>query len=168
MGMIPGARWKSKCWPPEFFAEIATKFLAKNPNYKILIIGSQDDHISAQKIISVTSNQNVISIVGETSIGEMIEAINRCQFIFSNDSGPIHIAAALGKTVFALFGPTDSKKTGPYGNFHHIFQRNISCVKCLKRTCPDASYQCHNLDISKLVSTLNDYTKSGVLNENKI
>ena len=163
MGMIPGARWKSKRWKAEFFAEIANKFIAKNPDYKILIIGGPDDLNSAKKIISATANKNIISI-----IGEMIEVINHCQFIFSNDSGPIHIAAALRKTVFALFGPTDSEKTGPYGDFHHIFQRNLSCIKCLKRTCQDASYKCHNLEISELVSTLNNYTKNGVDDENKI
>ena len=165
MGMIPGARWESKCWSPEFFAEVATKFLDKHPDYKILIIGAPSDRISAEKIISIASNERIISIAGNTSVGEMIEAIRHCQFIFSNDSGPIHIAAALQKTVFALFGPTDPDKTGPYGDFHHIFQHELECIKCLKRTCPTNSYLCHDLDISKLITTLDNYIKNGEVHE---
>jgi len=166
MGIIPGARWESKCWPPDFFAKTATNFLAKHPDYKVLIIGAPGDRIAAEKIISTASNDRIISIAGDTSIGEMIEAIRHCQFIFSNDSGPVHIAAALQKTVFALFGPTDPEKTGPYGDFHHIFQREMECIKCLKRTCPNGQYTCHDLDISKIISTLDNYIKNGETHEN--
>ncbi len=166
MGIIPGARWNSKRWPPEFFADIAAGFLAKNPDYKVLIIGAPCDRALAKKIISTASDKRIISIAGDTSIGEMIEAIRHCQFLFSNDSGPIHIAAALQKTVFAVFGPTDPDKTGPYGNFHHIFQRGLKCIKCLKRSCPTGTYPCHDLDISELISKLDNYTKSGGTHEN--
>ncbi len=159
MGMIPGARWDSKRWPPDFFADIADGFIAKNPEYKVLIIGAPEDRVLGGQIISAAANKRIISIAGDTSIGEMIEAIRNCRFIFSNDSGPIHIAAAMEKTVFAVFGPTAPDKTGPYGDFHHIFQRKLQCIKCLKRTCPNGSYSCHNLDISKLVSKLDNYIK---------
>lgn len=161
MGIIPGARWESKCWPPDFFAETAMKFLEKHPDYKVLVIGAPGDCVSAEKIIAKAENKNIISITGDTSVGEMIEAIRRCEFLLSNDSGPIHIAAALQKTVFALFGPTDPDKTGPYGDFHHISQRELECIKCLKRTCPKGSYSCHDLDISKLISKLDNYIKNG-------
>ncbi len=166
MGIIPGARWESKCWPPEFFAKTVVKFLEKHPDYKVLIIGAPDDHIPAEKIITEAANDNIISIAGDTSVGEMIEAIRRCEFLLSNDSGPIHIAAALRKTVFALFGPTDPDKTGPYGDFHHIFQRELKCIKCLKKTCPLNSYLCHDLDILKLLSKLDNYLKNGETHEN--
>ncbi len=166
MGIVPGARWESKCWPPDFFAETAGKFLKKHPDYKILIIGSPDDRNAAGEIIAKASNENIISIAGDTCIGEMVEAIRRCHFLISNDSGPIHIAAALHKTVFALFGPTDPAKTGPYGDFHYIFQQDMDCIKCLKRTCPINSYSCHDLDISGLLSKLNNYLKNGEHHEN--
>jgi lipopolysaccharide heptosyltransferase I len=161
LGLIPGARWESKCWPPEFFSETAAKFLEKHPDYKVLIIGSPGDRAAAEKIIAEASNKNITSIAGDTGIGEMVEAIRRCRFLISNDSGPIHIAAALYKTVFALFGPTDPGRTGPYGGFHYIFQKDLDCIKCLKRTCPLNSYRCHNLDISELLSKLDNYLKNG-------
>ena len=165
IGIIPGARWESKRWEPDFFANIISGFLAENPDYKVLVVGAPSDLPLAQKIIHAGSDKRIISIVGDTSVGEMIEAIRHCQFIFSNDSGPVHIAAALQKTVFAVFGPTDPDKTGPFGDFHHVFQRDLKCIKCLKRTCPTDSYQCHDLDVSKLVSALNNYVKNGESNE---
>ena len=140
-------------------------FLDKHPDYKVLLIGSPSDRDVAEKIISAASDKRIISITGDTSVGEMIEAIRRCNFLISNDSGPMHIAAALKKTVFALFGPTNPDKTGPYGDFHYIFQRDLECIKCLKRTCPDNSYICHDLDILKIISTLDNYIKNGELDE---
>jgi lipopolysaccharide heptosyltransferase II len=165
MGMIPGARWNSKRWPPEFFAGVAKAFLAENPDWKILIIGSPDDRVFAKQITDSAACKNLVSIAGDTGVGEMIEAIRRCRFIFSNDSGPIHIAAAFHKTVFAVFGPTDPEKTGPYGDFHYIFQKELECIKCLKRDCPHGRYLCHDLDISRLAGKLNDYIKSGGTHE---
>ncbi|MDD5697633.1 MAG: lipopolysaccharide heptosyltransferase II [Victivallaceae bacterium] len=161
IGMIPGARWDSKRWPPAFFAAVATALLAENPDWKILLIGAPEDRALAQQIVSLASDRRLIAIAGETSVGEMIEAIRHCRFIISNDSGPIHAASALKKTVFAVFGPTDPDKTGPYGDFHHIFQRNLSCIKCLKKACPAGSYQCHDLDLSELINTLSNYMKNG-------
>jgi lipopolysaccharide heptosyltransferase I len=167
IGMIPGARWESKCWPPEFFAKVAEEFLKSNPEYKILIIGSPADQEAGKEIVSNASCKNIVSIAGKTSVGEMIEAIRQCEFIFSNDSGPIHIAAAFGIKVFALFGPTDPDKTGPYGDIHSIFQRRVDCIKCLKRICPGNNYKCHDFEISKIVDNLNKYTNSGGSNENQ-
>lgn len=161
LGMIPGARWDSKRWPSDFFADVATGFLAGKPDWKVLILGAPEDRLPGRQIASRAADERVITLAGTTGVGEMIEALRQCRFIFSNDSGPIHAAAALGKTVFALFGPTDPEKTGPYGNFHHILQRRLECIKCLRKTCPSGSYQCHNLDIPELIGTLNDYLKTG-------
>ncbi|MDD5728399.1 MAG: lipopolysaccharide heptosyltransferase II [Victivallales bacterium] len=160
IGMIPGARWESKHWPPEFFAAVAKRVLAADSNCKILLIGSPADREAAEKITAAGTDGRIAVLAGDTSIGEMVEAIRRCVLIFSNDSGPIHIAAALRKPVFALFGPTDPAKTGPYGNIHHIFQRRLKCSKCLKKSCPLGTNACHDLDISLLADTLNNYLKS--------
>ncbi|QSH41947.1 glycosyltransferase family 9 protein [Lentisphaerota bacterium ZTH] len=165
LGFVTGARWESKCWKPEFFARIAKNFLEHQPNFKILLIGSAADINGAQKIAGLVNNPRLVSIAGKTSIGEMIEAIRRCDFIISNDSGPVHIAAALKKTVFGLFGPTSPEKTGPYGDFHHIFQRKLSCIKCLKRICPKETYECHNLNEQEILSQLLDFSEKGADNE---
>jgi lipopolysaccharide heptosyltransferase I len=154
IGIIPGARWESKCWPPEFFAKVMNKILEKSSKYKFILIGSPSDTEVADKIIELTSSSNVISLVGKTSIAEMIEVIRRCECILSNDSGPVHIAAALKKKVYGMFGPTDPDKTGPYGNYHEIFSSNLPCLKCLKRICPLGTNECHDLNIDEIADKL--------------
>jgi lipopolysaccharide heptosyltransferase I len=154
IGAIPGARWESKCWPPEFFAKVINKILEKSSECKFILIGSPDDAKIADKIMELTSNNNVISLVGKTSIAEMIEVIRRCKCILSNDSGPIHIAAALKKKVYGMFGPTDPDKTGPYGDIHQIFSRDLPCLKCLKRICPLGTNECHDLNIDEIADKL--------------
>ena len=66
--------------------------------------------------------------------------------MLSNDSGPMHIAAAMGKKVFGVFGPTNPERTGPYGGGHKIFQLPLDCIACLKRECPFHTLDCQNID----------------------
>jgi ADP-heptose:LPS heptosyltransferase len=75
--------------------------------------------------------------VGKTDLKSLIEIIRGARFMVSNDSGPMHIAAALGVPVFAIFGPTDPKRTGPYGEGHTIIREDISCAPCFKKKCDD-------------------------------
>jgi lipopolysaccharide heptosyltransferase I len=166
IGIIPGARWQSKCWPPAFFAEIISAVNRLHPEFKFLIIGSGSDSKASSEIIKSAANAGIISLTGKTGIGELVETIRRCEFIISNDSGPVHIAAAIDKTVFAFFGPTDPGKTGPYGNKHYIFQADLPCIKCLKRKCPLGTFECHKLEIDKIMDKLNHFINNGAANEN--
>lgn len=158
VGIIPGARWSTKRWPPEFFADVIKNIGPTPDNTKFLIIGDQSEVPCAEKIIHLAGHdQQIISFAGKTDIGELIEVIRRCRFVVTNDSGPMHIAAAHGLPVFALFGPTDPEKTGPYGNRHHIFQPNLDCIKCLKKTCHKPGKRCQNTidpsEVAKKIST---------------
>lgn len=166
IGIIPGARWQSKCWPPAFFANLISEVDRLHPGLKFIILGSEADSPASSEIINSASNARIISLTGKTAIGELVEIIRRCEFIISNDSGPVHIAAAMNKTVFALFGPTDPGKTGPYGNKHYIFQANLPCIKCLKRKCPRGTFDCHKLEIDKITDKLIKFVNNGAVNEN--
>ena len=166
VGIIPGARWKSKCWPPAFFAEILSAVNRLHPELKFIILGSESDSTASTEIMKSATDAKIISLTGKTSIGELIETIRRCEFIISNDSGPVHIAAAMNKTVFAFFGPTDPCKTGPYGSNHYIFQADLPCIKCLKRKCPLGTFECHKLEIDKIIDKLNHFINNGAMNEN--
>ena len=66
---------------------------------------------------------------------ELTEVIRHAKFLVSNDSGPMHIAAALGIPVFAIFGPTDYRRTGPYGKGHTVIREDVSCAPCFRKTC---------------------------------
>ena len=166
VGIIPGARWQSKCWPPAFFAEIIAAVSRLHPELKFLILGSEADSQPSNEIIKSAAAAGIISLTGKTGIGELVETIRRCEFIISNDSGPIHIAAAMNKTVFAFFGPTDPAKTGPYGDKHYIFQADLPCIKCLKRKCPRGTFECHKLEFDKIMDKLKHFINNGAVNEN--
>lgn len=129
--LVPGARWKTKQWPPEKFGELSRRLPLRS-----LIVGSRSDRDIADTVASY-SDGNAISLAGRTSLQELIEVIRSARFVVSNDSGPMHIAAALGKPVCAIFGPTDPLRTGPYGKGHTIIRENVPCAPCFRKTCQD-------------------------------
>lgn len=129
--LVPGARWKTKKWPPEKFGEVASRL-----PMKFLVVGGKSDTDISNKVVN-SSKGNAISIAGKTNIKELIEIMRKAKFVVSNDSGPMHIAAALGVPVFAIFGPTNPLRTGPYGKGHIIIRKGVECSPCYKRSCRD-------------------------------
>jgi lipopolysaccharide heptosyltransferase I len=129
--IVPGARWKTKRWFPEKFGELASLLPLMT-----VIVGSNGDRNIAKEIVSL-SNRKSLSLVGKTDLKGLIEVIRGARFLVSNDSGPMHIAAALGVPVFAIFGPTDPKRTGPYGKGHTIIREDIPCAPCFKKNCDE-------------------------------
>lgn len=155
IGIVAGARWESKKWPPEFFAEAINKASSRNSKVKFIIIGAPSDKGAAEEIIKLVPNTNTISFAGKTSIGELVELIRRCNVVLTNDSGPMHISAALNVKTVALFGPTDPDKTGPFGEDNTVVAAdNLDCLRCLKRVCPTGSNKCHLAICTDKVSTL--------------
>ena len=142
IGIAPGARWESKQWPPLFFAKVMDSLEGRIPGCRFLLLGSSDELETCREISSSCEKASPVIIAGETGIGELVEAIRISKCLLCNDSGPMHIAASLKIPVFAMFGPTDPDKTGPYGKSHSVFQPELSCIKCLKRYCPDRNYAC--------------------------
>jgi lipopolysaccharide heptosyltransferase I len=143
IGIAPGARWESKQWPPQFFAKVMDSLEGRIPGCRFILLGSADELETCRKISSSCEKARPVIIAGETGIGELVEAIRISKCLLCNDSGPMHIAASLKIPVFAMFGPTNPDKTGPYGKAHSVFQPELSCIKCLKRYCPDKNYACH-------------------------
>ncbi|HCE46395.1 MAG TPA: lipopolysaccharide heptosyltransferase II [Lentisphaeria bacterium] len=143
IAVAPGARWKSKQWPPAFFAEVMDKVHESASDSIFLLLGSRDEIGICGSIASACRKAKPVVIAGETGIGELVEALRISKCLLCNDSGPMHIAASLRKPVFAMFGPTDPGKTGPYGKGHAVFQPYLGCIKCLKRYCPRKNYHCH-------------------------
>ena len=77
----------------------------------------------------------VQDLTGRTTLPEMVEGLRESQVVVTNDTGPMHIAAALKVPVVSLFGPTAPERTGPYGQLEHVLQENLPCVPCLQATC---------------------------------
>jgi lipopolysaccharide heptosyltransferase I len=127
--LVPGARWKTKRWLPANFGKLASML-----DIKTVIVGSSSDTEIA-KGIEFCSGGKVLSMAGKSDIKELISIIRGARYVITNDSGPMHIAAAFGIPVVAIFGPTNPVRTGPYGKNNIIVKSDISCAPCYKKNC---------------------------------
>ncbi len=130
----PGARWENKRWPAAHFAELVSRLEKKFPAVHFAILGSTDDAPLGEKI-SAAAPEKVLNLCGATSLPEMIEWVRRCDLLVTNDTGPMHVAAALGKPLIALFGPTEPRRTGPYGQLQNVLRLDLPCSPCMKPDC---------------------------------
>lgn len=130
----PMARWKTKQWSHRRFAELADK-IRHRLEAVVIFTGSKDHIIDATRILSYMESK-AINLVGKINLKELAYLFRRSNLVVSTDSGPMHIAAAVGTKVIALFGPTSPSRTGPFGEGHVIIRKDLPCSPCLKRTCP--------------------------------
>ncbi len=141
VGIAPGARWTTKCWSPEFYGEVIRQFAEIRPDARFLLLGAAGDHEISEKIRQFVKSDNVWNLCGKTGMGELVEVTRKCSLFFSNDSGPMHIAAILNVPVVAPFGPTSPVLTGPYSANSRTLVPELDCVLCFRRTCSDM--KCH-------------------------
>jgi heptosyltransferase I len=135
IALQPGARWHNKRWPAESYRELARRLLAQDPNLQIAVLGGRDEAALAETIVTIGSHR-VLNLAGRQSLPELVETLRSVDLLVTNDTGPMHIAVALGKPVVALFGPTDPRRTGPYGQLNHVLHVDgLECAPCLKARC---------------------------------
>jgi lipopolysaccharide heptosyltransferase II len=130
----PGARWSNKRWPVEYFSKLIRLFSEKFPGARFAILGSNEDKPLGE-IISHAAPERTLNLCGEISLPEMVEWIRLCDLMITNDTGPMHAAAALGKPLVAIFGPTEPRRTGPYGQLENVLRIELPCSPCLKSYC---------------------------------
>jgi heptosyltransferase-1 len=132
--LLPGARWNNKRWPLENFVELV-RLMRGLGGLKFVILGGADDRERGETITAENPG-SCLNLAGQTSLWEMIEWVRRGRLVIANDTGPMHVAAALGRPLIALFGPTNPRRTGPYGKLNRVLQLNsLPCIPCLKSTC---------------------------------
>lgn len=135
VALLPGARWNNKRWPVESFVELVRRMPKQTADLKFAILGSKADS-EIGKAIAGENRDRCLDLTGKTSLLEMIEWVRLSELVITNDTGPMHIAAALKKPIVALFGPTDPRGTGPYGQGKDVLQvSDLPCVPCMKDTC---------------------------------
>ena len=128
----PGARWTNKRWPVEFFAEVVRGFPTDGTRFAIMG-GSEDRPLGAT--IAQAAPNRCLDLTGQVSLLEMLEWIRLSELMVTNDTGPMHAAAALRKPVVALFGPTEPRRTGPYGQLDNVLQHQLPCEPCMRPRC---------------------------------
>ena len=130
----PGARWSNKRWPVEYFSRLVSLLAEKFSDTRFAILGSGEDKPLGE-IISCAAPERILNLCGETSLPEMVEWIRLCDLMVTNDTGPMHVAAVLGKPLVALFGPTEPRRTGPYGQLENVLRIELPCEPCMKSVC---------------------------------
>jgi lipopolysaccharide heptosyltransferase II len=130
----PGARWMTKRWPTEHYIQVVHQLAALVADARFAVLGGMDDQEAGQAIAAAAPGRT-LDLTGRTSLPEMIEWIRRCELVLSNDTGPMHVAAALGRNVLAIFGPTEPRRTGPYRQVKNVLQLSLPCVPCLATQC---------------------------------
>jgi len=126
IGVNPSARWATKLWGNDKFAELIRRL----PSERVVLTGSAVEREQIDKIAQGRRN-----LVGQTDLFQLAELYRRCQVVVTNDSGPMHLAAAVGTPVVAIFGPTDPALTGPYGDRHVVLRAGVPCSPCFKDSC---------------------------------
>jgi heptosyltransferase-2 len=139
--IAPGAEYgPAKRFPENKFTYLVNKFLIEK--FNVLIVGSEKDKQISRNIIG--SSKNVYDLTGKTTISEVIDIIGISKFFISNDSGLMHVAAALNIPQEAIFGSSDPLHTPPRNNKAHITYLGLSCSPCFKRECPLGHLDCLN------------------------
>ena len=159
LGINAGATYGSaKRWYPERFAEVASEFSDK---FDIIIFGGPGEVEMAKEIednlISLNTH-NFINLAGKTNIEELCSNIAGCSLFITNDSGPMHVAAAYQVPTVAIFGPTKHKETSQWMNEKSkIVREEMECAPCMKRECPLKHHECmKKITASKVIEAVKD------------
>lgn len=139
VALQPGARWNTKRWPVGHFAELVRELAGHDPGLRFALLGSPGERNLAQQIAEAAPSRCRV-LAGETSLPEMVEWLRGATLLVTNDTGPLHVAVAVGTPVLALFGPTEPRRTGPYGQLDHVLQLDLDCIPCLRSTCRRSHY----------------------------
>lgn len=129
----PGAAFgPAKCWPKERFRKLLEKCQEVCP---VVVVGDGGQKQEARSLVEGLSS-SIISLAGETSLGELIALLSLSSLLVTNDSGPMHVAAAVSTPLVAIFGSTDPSRTGPYGVATGVLYAKAPCSPCFRRECP--------------------------------
>ncbi len=152
LGLCPGAEYgEAKRWPAEYYAEVANAAL-KN-GWEVWLFGSDKD-VPVTNAINDLSGHKCLNLGGKTKLGEAIDLMSLCDTVISNDSGLMHVAAALGKKLIAIYGSSDPHHTPPMSSKAVIEYLGLECSPCFERVCPLGHLNCLKQIKPEIVSSL--------------
>lgn len=154
--VIPRARWATKLWADERFVEAAKRISADTGLVPLLIGGTSD--VKSLDEMRAAIGGRAVSLAGRTDLLELAEVLRLSRCVVTVDSGPMHLAAAVGARVVALFGPTAANRTGPYGPGHRVVRKVLACSPCFRRRCPDVRCMME-ITVDDVVKTVEEVLK---------
>lgn len=144
IAMAPGAHWPAKRWPIEYFVDLAQKILQET-RYQIMLVGSAEDKPLAAEISQLSSTR-IVDLCGRLGLRELCQAVARARLLVTNDTGPMHLAEALGVPVLSFFGPTVREfGFAPWRPESRILEMELNCRPCSLhggRACPRNHFRC--------------------------
>jgi heptosyltransferase-2 len=160
----PGAAYgHAKRWPPDRVAQVIARLSTEGVTS--VLVGARDDRESGRAIESTLPvDARVVNLIGRTSLGELVGVIARAAAFVSNDSGAMHIAAALGVPLTAIFGPTDERVTAPAGAADVIL-RDVFCRPCMLRECPIDHRCMKRIDVDSVFASVTSHCRKAPAHE---
>jgi heptosyltransferase II len=155
LAVCPGAEFgPAKRWPEENYAAVANAKLAEG--WDVWILGSAKDVPVAEKIMELTA-QKCVNLTGRTNLVDAVDLLSLATKVITNDSGLMHIAAAVNRPLIALYGPTSTSFTPPLNEQAQILQLNLPCQPCFKRECPLEHHRCmRDLPAGKVLQMMSE------------
>lgn len=151
--LAPGTVWETKHWGSGKFAEVARHFMQKG--FAATLIGSRRERAVCAEVAQLAPG--AVNFAGETSLSELAALIRRSTICVTNDSGPMHLAVALGRPVASVFGPTDAIWIGPYRRENAVLQANLPCSPCYLRQlsrCPHGHACMHDVSARAVIERM--------------
>ncbi len=140
LALCPGAEFgPAKRWPCEYYAAVANEKLKQG--WQVWLFGSAKDRMITDQIMAATADR-CHNLAGQTTLGDSIDLLSLATYVVTNDSGLMHIAAALNRPLIALYGPTSPGFTPPLTDSATILTKHLSCQPCFARTCPLMHHHC--------------------------
>ena len=130
----PGARWTSKLWPLASWARLAEWL--RDRGFRVAVTGGPADRELAASL-AAQCRAPLLNLAGRTSLAQLAGILRKSRLAVTTDTGAMHLAAALGTKVVALFGPTAPWRTSPFGEGHRVVRLGLPCSPCFKRQCPE-------------------------------
>ena len=161
VGLQAGASTVSRRWAADRFAELARRLLARNPDCRIVLTGSPAERPLAARIVELVGDGRVWNAAGEVPLGELPALMSRLALLVTGDTGPMHLAVAVGTPVVALFAVSDWRRSGPpateTGSRHFVIQKWRTCDPCLSKRCPYAEPPCMaNISVDEVEAAVAD------------
>jgi lipopolysaccharide heptosyltransferase II len=157
IGICAGAEYgPAKRWPLERFAEVVNTVGEKNPGIQWQLFGAPGEAAMGEKLSGMIRARHV-NLVGKTNLTELIAKLRACRLLVTNDTGTMHLAAALGVPTVSIFGSTEPVLTGPLGAHHTVIRHQVPCSPCFKRECPFGHYDCMTgVTVERVVGVVNE------------
>ena len=141
VAMVMGSAWESKNWISEGYFRLIDDILASK-KLQVVLVGDESQKGPAKRLRKQFDDGVLIDLVGRTSLRELLGVMQAASAAVGPDSGPGHLAAAVGTPHVTLFGPTSPQRTAPCGNEHLVIQADVACSPCYKRRCPEFDRRC--------------------------